>query len=137
VAGSTLLVATTAIAVTQFPDLRRRLAALLLLIVLGFGARFAKTAFDAIIQQDVPPGQRTTLFARRKASFRCPWVLGALVPTLVAMPLLAGFVVVAAVVLLLAAAVMILPLSRWRNRQPMPASEPDKPHGPAMPHHAT
>jgi hypothetical protein len=135
VAGSALLVAATAIAVTQLPDLRRRLAALLLVSVLGFGASIAKTAFDAIIQQQVPPGQRTTLFARLEGLFQVSWVLGALVPTLVDMPLLAGFVVVAAVVLL-AAAVLILPLSRRRNGQPKPASEPDKPHRPAMPHHA-
>jgi hypothetical protein len=137
VAGSALLVGATAIVVTQFPDLRRRLAALLLVVVLGFGASIAKTAFDAIVQQEVPPGQRTTLFARLEGLFQAAWVLGALVPTLLALPLLAGFVVVAAVVLL-AGAVVILPLPRRPHKQSKPTGSPKEPHGTAMrQHHAT
>jgi hypothetical protein len=130
-AAAALLVGATAIAVTQFPDLHRRLAAILLVVVLGFGASIAKTAFDAIVQQEVPPGQRTTLFARLEGLFQASWVLGALVPTLVALPLLAGFVVVAAVVLL-AAAVVILPPPRRPHKQPKPTSPPEQPHGPTI-----
>jgi MFS family permease len=137
VAAAALLVGATAIAVTQFPDLRRRLAAVVLVVVLGFGASIAKTAFDAIVQQEVPPGERTTLFARLEGLFQASWVLGALVPTLVALPLLAGFVTVAAVVLV-AAAVVILPLPRRPHKQPKPTNPPEQPPGPTIrQHHAT
>jgi hypothetical protein len=131
VAAAALLVGATAIAVTQFPGLRRRLAAVVLVVVLGFGASIAKTAFDAIVQQEVPPGERTTLFARLEGLFQASWVLGALVPTLVALPLLAGFVTMAAVVLV-AAAVVILPLPRRPHKQPKPTNPPKQRHGPTI-----
>jgi MFS family permease len=99
VAASALLVGATAVACTQFPDLHRRLAAVLLVVVIGFGASIAKTAFDAIVQQEIPPSRRTTLFARLEGLFQLAWVLGALTSTLIAIPLLPGFIVVAAVVL--------------------------------------
>jgi hypothetical protein len=134
VAAAALLVDATAIAVTQFPDLRRRLAAMVLVVVLGFGASVAKTAFDAIVQQEVPPGQRTTLFARLEGLFQASWVRGALMPTLLAVPLLAGIVTVAADVLL-AAAVVILPLPRQPHQQPKPTNPRAQPHGPTMRHH--
>jgi hypothetical protein len=85
----------------------------------------------------VPPGQRTTLFARLEGLFQACWVVGALMPTLFALPLLAGFVVVAAVVLL-AAAIVILPLPRRPPKKSKPTSGPEPRHNPAMPqHHAT
>jgi hypothetical protein len=100
VAASSLLVGLTALAVTQLPDLRRRAGALILGIVVGFAASIAKTAFDAIVQKEIPPLQRATLFARLEAIFQSCWVLGALIPTLAAIPLLPGFITVATVVLL-------------------------------------
>jgi MFS family permease len=127
VAGSALLVCATAVAATQFPDLRRRLAALLVVGVLGFGASIAKTAFDAIVQREIPAAQRTTLFARLEGLFQVCWVLGALISTLVAIPLMPGFMVVAAVVLL-SGTVMIVPLPGLRiNKESNQTEGPEQP----------
>jgi hypothetical protein len=118
VAGSSLLVGVTAVAVTQFPDVRRRPAALLLVVVIGLCASVAKTAFDAIVQREIPQIQRATLFARLEALFQLSWVLGALVPTLVPVALLPGFIVVAAVVLISGAVVTFgVPGGRRRDQQ--------------------
>ena len=118
VGGSSFLVGVTAVAVTQFPDVRRRPAALLLVVVIGLGASVAKTAFDAIVQREVPQIQRATLFARLEALFQLSWVLGALVPTLVPVALLPGFIVVAAVVLISGAVVSFGVPGRRRRDQP-------------------
>ena len=59
----------------------------------------AKTAFDAIVQRDTPDRDRSRLFARFESIFQLGWVAGALVPTIVATPLLAGYILTAAVVL--------------------------------------
>ena len=95
VGGSALLIGATAIVVTQLPALHRRPAALLLAFTVGVGASVAKTAFDAILQRDTPDTGRSELFARFETIFQLAWVLGALVPTLIATPLLPGFIVVA------------------------------------------
>ena len=115
IGGSSLLVGVTAVAVTQFPDVRRRPAALLLVVVIGLCASVAKTAFDAIVQREIPQIQRATLFARLEALFQLSWVLGALVPTLVPVPLLPGFIVVAAVVLV-SGAVLSVGVPKLRHR---------------------
>jgi hypothetical protein len=103
--------------VTQFPDVRRRPAALLLVVVIGLCASVAKTAFDAIVQREIPQIQRATLFARLEALFQLSWVLGALVPTLVPVALLPGFIVVAAVVLISGAVVSFGVPGRRRGDQ--------------------
>jgi hypothetical protein len=116
VGGSSLLVGVTAVAVTQFPDVRRRPAALLLVVVIGLCASVAKTAFDAIVQREIPQNQRATLFARLEALFQLTWVLGALAPTLIPIALLPGFIVVAAVVLISGAVIYVgVPGTRHRG----------------------
>jgi hypothetical protein len=127
VGGSALLVGVTAVAVTQFPDVRRRPAALLLVVIIGLSASVAKTAFDAIVQREIPQIQRATLFARLEALFQLSWVLGALAPTLIPIPLLPGFIVVAAVVLISAAVISVgVPGRRGGDRraqEPRPRKE--------------
>lgn len=107
VGGAALVIGATAVAMTQFPHLQRRPAALVLAATVGLGASVAKTAFDAIVQRETPDADRAYLFARYEAIFQLGWVLAALVPTLIATSLLVGFVVVACTVLLTSAVYVI------------------------------
>jgi hypothetical protein len=59
----------------------------------------AKAAFDAIVQKDTADSGRSRLFARFESIFQLVWVLGALIPTLIATSLFAGFVFTAVVVI--------------------------------------
>ena len=90
IARAALVIGVCALAVTQWYDLHRRPAALVLAITVGLGASVAKTAFDAIVQRDTPDHDRAYLFARFEAIFQLGWVLGALAPTLLTISLLAG-----------------------------------------------
>jgi hypothetical protein len=135
VAASSLLVGLTAIAVSQWPEARRRPAALVLVIMIALGASIAKTAFDAIVQEEIPPSQRATFFARLEALLQSCWVVGALIPTLVVIPLLSGFVVVA-IVVLLTGAVAAVGLPRFRHpTQSRPSDGPEQTHHPPLRHH--
>jgi MFS family permease len=124
IAASSLLVGVTGVAVTQFPDGRRRPAALLLVVVVGLAASVAKTATDAIVQEQIPPHQRVTFFARLEALLQTGWVLGALIPTLTVIALLPGYIVVTTVVLL-SGAVAILRTPGMHRPQ-----RSSSPHGP-------
>lgn len=104
VGAAALVVAGTAVAVSFFAAADRRPAAVVLAAVVALGASSAKTAFDAIVQRDTLDRDRSRLFARFEAVFQLVWVAGALIPTLVATPLLAGYVVVAGVVVATSAA---------------------------------
>jgi MFS family permease len=95
VAGAAALIVATAVAATQMPGLHRRPAALVLAAVVGFAASVAKAAFDATVQRDTADASRSRLFARFESIFQLVWVAGALVPTLVHVTLLPGFVLVA------------------------------------------
>lgn len=98
VGGAALLIAGTAIAVSFVSGSQRRPAAVILAGVVALGASSAKTAFDAIVQRDTLDRDRSRLFARFESIFQLVWVAGALVPTLIPTPLLAGYMVTAAVV---------------------------------------
>ncbi len=93
--GANLIVAVTALIVTQISVNNYWPAALILAAALGLAANAAKLAFDSMVQRDVPPAQRGKLFARTEASFQLVWVVGALVPVLVTIDLLPGIVIVA------------------------------------------
>jgi hypothetical protein len=99
VAGAASLIALTAIGVTQLAGLHRRPAALILAVVVGFGASIAKAAFDAIVQAETRDADRSRLFARFEAIFQLVWVAGALIPVLINTPLLVGYVIVAIIVI--------------------------------------
>ena len=99
VGGAALAVAATAIGVAWWATESRRPAALVLAFVVALGASAAKAAFDAVVQSETPDSERSRLFARFESVFQLAWVLGALIPTLIATSLLVGFVLTAAVVL--------------------------------------
>jgi drug/metabolite transporter (DMT)-like permease len=129
VAGAAIVIGATAVAMTQFPDLHRRPAALVLAATVGLGASVAKTAFDAIVQRETPDGTRARLFARFETVFQLGWVLAALVPTLIDTSLLTGFIIVALVVLA-TSAVFLTGVARhpgplgWPKPAPDPAPAP-------------
>ncbi|HUJ64831.1 MAG TPA: MFS transporter [Acidimicrobiales bacterium] len=129
-ASAAILIAATAIATTQVSALSRRPAALILAAVVGLGASVAKTAFDATVQRVAPDADRSRLFARFESIFQLVWVVGALIPTLFSIPLLAGFVVVA-ITVIGTSAVFVVGMARV---QPTPArSEPEPPPAPSPP----
>jgi hypothetical protein len=69
----------------------------LLALAIGVAGSLGQPSFDAITQRLVPEDQQGRVFARLATRQQLVWVLGALVPVLVALPLAAGDVVVAAI----------------------------------------
>jgi MFS family permease len=134
-ASAAIVIAATAIAVTRMASLHRRPAALILAIVVGLGASVAKTAFDATVQRIAPDSDRSRLFARFESIFQLVWVVGALIPTLFAIPLLAGFIIVA-VTVIATSAVFLVGMARSQSdpaRSESALSEPVTPVGPPAP----
>lgn len=111
VGAAALVVGAAAIGVTQMGAMQRRPAALLLAFVVALGETIAKAAFDAVVQSDVADEDRSRLFARFESIFQLVWVAGALIPTLIATSLFAGFVFTA-VVVLATSAVFVAGLAR-------------------------
>ena len=104
VAGAAALIGVTAIGVAQLTVTDRRVAALILASATAVGASAAKTAFDAIAQRDTADADRGRLFARFNSLFQASWVIGALIPTLIATALLTGFILTAVIVAVTTAA---------------------------------
>jgi hypothetical protein len=128
VGGAALLIGGTAIAVTFVTGMHRRPAALVLAAVVAIGASLAKTAFDAIVQRDTLDRDRSRLFARFESIFQLAWVVGALLPTLIPIPLLVGFILTAATVLS-TSGVFVAGLAREERGRTWPPGTPG-PSGP-------
>ena len=58
--------------------------------IIGFVAASGKLAFDSLVQYNLPTGLQGKAFARFETRFQLSWVIGALVATVVAMPIPAG-----------------------------------------------
>ncbi len=69
----------------------------LLAFVVGAASAASKPAFDALVQRYVPTAAQGRAFARFETRLQLVWVIGALVPVIVKLPLPAGDVVIAAV----------------------------------------
>ena len=107
---SLLAVAGTALVCSRWAS---RFTAGVLALVLGACASAGKLAFDSLVQRDAPAAVQGRQFARFEAAFQIVWVIGALVPTVVPIPLRVAFVIVG----LVAAGAAVLPeLQRRRNR---------------------
>jgi hypothetical protein len=91
VVGCAAVIGVVALAVTSLHTLHRWPAAVALAAAVTLLAAVAKLAFDALVQRDGVPSRRGRLFARFEALFQGVWVIAALIPVLVATPLLAGF----------------------------------------------
>ncbi len=98
VGAAAVLILVTAIGVSVVAAFHRRPAAVVLALVIALGASLAKTAFDAIVQRDTRDRDRSRLFARFESIFQLAWVAGALVPTLIPIPLLVGYLLTAVIV---------------------------------------
>jgi hypothetical protein len=75
----------------------------------------AKTAFDAIVQRESPDADRSRLFARFESIFQLVWVVGALFPTLIAISLLPGFILIACT-MVVTTSVFLVGLARDRKK---------------------
>jgi hypothetical protein len=69
----------------------------LLAFVIGVASASSKPAFDALVQRYVPTAAQGRAFARFETRLQLVWVLGALVPVVIKLPLPGGDIVIAAV----------------------------------------
>jgi len=69
----------------------------LLAFLVGAASAASKPAFDALVQRYVPTAAQGRAFARFETRLQLVWVIGALVPTVVHLPLPGGDVVICAV----------------------------------------
>ncbi len=97
VAGSLTAVVVAGVLLVPFDVFQRRPAACVLAAVIGIAAGAGKLAFDSLVQQEVPAAAQGRVFGRLEAMFQLVWVLGALVPVLIALSLDEGNLVVAVV----------------------------------------
>ncbi|HET9076237.1 MAG TPA: hypothetical protein VFN68_04850 [Acidimicrobiales bacterium] len=112
VALSSVAIAAAAAALVVSGAARHPYGAVMLAAGAGLAATVAKNAFDAQVQADVEAANRARAFGRFDAGFQCGWVLAALVPTLIAVPMTAGFTTVGTVQLILGAGLMVHLLRR-------------------------
>ena len=72
-----------------------RSAALTASLALGLGAAVGRAGFDSLVQRDAPDTLWGRAFARYEAYFQLAWVLGAFIPTLIAMSIGTGLLLLA------------------------------------------
>lgn len=94
--GSALLIAATSGAATAVGWQDGRLAAVVVAVSCGLAGSVGKATFDSMVQVQVARAGQAQAFARFEASFQAAWVLLALVPTLISVPLTIGFITMAA-----------------------------------------
>ena len=88
------------------------LVAAVMAAAVGVGASTGKMAFDAIVQRDAPDAARGRAFARFEALFQMLWVVGALIPVVITMPLRPGL---AAIAIASAVSAVAYPIVRRRS----------------------
>ncbi|NNN11806.1 MAG: hypothetical protein HKL83_08105 [Acidimicrobiaceae bacterium] len=66
-----------------------------LALIVGWVAASGKLSFDAIVQHHISQDQHGRIFAKYEMRFQVAWVAGALVPTLIDLPLRSGDAIVA------------------------------------------
>ena len=72
-------------------------AAAALAAAIAVVASSGRLAFDSLVQRDAPDANRGRSFARFELRFQSVWVVGAVIPVLVTIPLRIGFLIVAGV----------------------------------------
>jgi len=92
--GAVWLIAVGAIAAALWGTI---VAQAMLALFVGFAGSLAQPSFDAIAQRFVPLAAQGRAFARFATRQQLVWVLGALIPVVIAFPFPAGDVVMAAV----------------------------------------
>ncbi len=66
-------------------------------MLVGMTGSTAKQAFDSIVQRDAPDANRGRSFARFETRFQLVWVIGALLPIIIPIPIVIGFSIIAVV----------------------------------------
>ena len=66
-------------------------------MLVGMTGSTAKQAFDSIVQRDAPDANRGRSFARFETRFQLVWVIGALLPIIIPIPIVLGFSIIAVV----------------------------------------
>ncbi len=69
----------------------------LLAFIIGVASAASKPAFDALVQRYVPTAAQGRAFARFETRLQLVWVIGAFLPVVINLPLVAGDTVIAAV----------------------------------------
>ncbi len=72
-------------------------ASMLMAIVVALVATTGRLAFDSLVQRDAPDANRGRSFASFELRFQVVWVVGAVIPVLVTIPLRIGYLVIAGV----------------------------------------
>jgi hypothetical protein len=72
-------------------------ASMLLAALVAVAATAGRLAFDSLVQRDAPDANRGRTFAGFEVRFQLVWVVGALIPVLIPIPVRVGFLIVAAV----------------------------------------
>jgi hypothetical protein len=72
-------------------------AAALLAATVAIVSTTGRLAFDSLVQRDAPDANRGRSFARFELRFQLVWVVGAVIPVVIPIPLQLGFVIIAGV----------------------------------------
>lgn len=72
-------------------------ASMLLAAVVALVSTSGRLAFDSLVQRDAPDANRGRTFAAFELRFQLVWVVGAIIPVLISIPLRVGFLVIAGV----------------------------------------
>jgi hypothetical protein len=72
-------------------------ASMLLAGLIAVVSTAGRLAFDSLVQRDAPDANRGRSFAAFELRFQVVWVIGAMIPVLVSIPLQVGFLVIAGV----------------------------------------
>jgi hypothetical protein len=72
-------------------------ASMLLAAIVAVVSMAGRLAFDSLVQRDAPDANRGRSFATFELRFQLVWVVGAVIPVLISIPLRAGFLIVAGV----------------------------------------
>ena len=72
-------------------------AAALLAAGVAIVSTTGRLAFDSLVQRDAPDANRGRSFARFELRFQLVWVMGAVIPVLISIPLQLGFLIIAGV----------------------------------------
>ncbi|MBO0732160.1 MAG: MFS transporter [Acidimicrobiaceae bacterium] len=114
---SALVIGGMAVAAAQASLGHVRMAATLLSFTVAFGGSVAKAACDAIVQRDAAPGSCGRVVGYYEGLCQLGWVLAALVPIVVPMSLVNGFLLMAAVTFA-SIVVFVVGVARRRRRPP-------------------
>ncbi|MFP5377178.1 MAG: MFS transporter [Acidimicrobiia bacterium] len=93
-----------------------RMAPVMAAAVVGLAAGSGKLAFDSLVQRDAPAAAQGRSFARFEAAFQLAWVVGALIPVVLAVPSRLGYVLLA-VAAAVGAGLYLAGLATHRHRE--------------------